>query len=153
MLHGHILMIKACGQCSITIQLRAVPVVPNMTLTSFVAFVRKAFSSRIGFVSHVHRITMQTEVVNAAKECSIRMAIVTIALLSTTETDFASVPSRTCITTRSITDVLTVLRTTTQTAVVNAMKECSIMTGNVTTAQQTTMQMDLANVPKVFSGW
>ena len=65
----------------------------------------------------------------------------------------ANVQKITCITTNNTTDVSIVHRTTTQTEAVNAMKACSMMTGNATTAQQTTMLTALANVPKAPCGW
>ena len=87
------------------------------------------------------------------KICSTTTGIVTIVLQTTTQTELAPVPSRTCITTNKTTDVSTALQTTTQMAVVNAAMECSMMTGNVKIALKKTMLMALANVRKVFSGW
>ena len=100
----------------------------------------------------VRQIT-PTEDVPVRTTCFTTTGTATIALRTTMPMAHANVQKITCITTNNTTDVSIVLQTTTQMAVANAMKACSTMTGNVTTAQQTTMQMDLANVPKDSFGW
>ena len=130
-------------------------VVRQITQTEDVP-VRKTCFTTTGIVTIALRTTMPMAHANVQKIICIttnNTTDVSIVLRTTMRTEVVRVPSRTCTTTRSKTDVLTALRIVMRTAVVNAMKECSTMTGNVTTAQQTTTLMALANVPKASFGW